>query len=115
MNAWDVAATEQALSDARVVLVNAQVMAFSAHELAANWLTASSIERSFLVDAVLAAHDATTPSPTRTHVVVSEAYLAWLGRVVSAAEVASWGHVSDLKMVALRQVLAEKPGVASCL
>ena len=87
MKAWDVQACEQALSDERVAGRNAHVVAAAAHAYCEeheklNTEGIGGITRvNSTHDALLAACDATTPSPTRTHTVVAVSELERLRKV----------------------------------
>lgn len=70
-------ATEQALSDERIGAQNAEVMAYAAHEFCTKVLDLKQGGHAVMQarDALYAAHDATTPSPMQTHVVIEIAEL----------------------------------------
>jgi hypothetical protein len=85
-------ATEQALLDERAAGRNAFVMAAPAHEVARAWERGGDLTPEMAV--LVAAHRATTPSPTPpTHVVVAVDELDRL-RAIEAAYVDAFGEYS---------------------
>lgn len=90
------AATAQALSDAEIGGRNADVMAAAGHLVCLEWLAGirpGGKPGHLAFNALLAAHDATTPSPEQTHVVVSKERLARLESIEQRAAAVGRGEV----------------------